>query len=260
MRKALHLLFGGLTRSLIVFAVLALLIAGGPFIAGWFDDRGIPGATIVLLGLALGACASGFAFFFTMTPRRKRRRALRKLAGELGLPYREKVWLTRDVRALPSFQLISGWVVHDGIEGRRGSEPLYVFSRSGSPDAYEPTRWALCAATTTSLAAPQLLIGPRHLSVDEQPLFDQVLFESEAFDRVWEVMADNHRLASTIVDQRMMAWLLDREPNMSFELGGSWAMTVTHGVDPETPADLVRALDGFLEHLPRLALTELDRG
>jgi hypothetical protein len=258
-RKALRLLFGGLTRSLMVFAALALLIAAGPFIASWFDDRGIPGATIVLLGLALGACASGFAFFFTMTPRRKRRRALRKLAYELGLPYREKVWLTRDVRVLPSFQLTE-WVAHDGIEGHRGSEPLYVFSGSWSPDGYEPTRWALCAATTTPLDAPQLLIAPQHLSVDEQPLSDEVVFESEAFDRAWEVVADDHRLASTIVDQRMMAWLLERKPNMSFELGGAWAMTMTHRADPEAPADLVSALDGFLAHLPRVAVTELDRG
>jgi hypothetical protein len=37
-------------------------------------------------------------------------------------------------------------------------------------------------------------------------------------------------------------------------------MAVIHRIDPETPADLVRALDGFLEHLPRVAMTELDRG
>jgi hypothetical protein len=258
-RKALHLMFGGLTRSVIALGAFALLIAGGPFIASWFDDRGVSGATIVLLGLALGACASGFAFF-TMTPRRKRSRALRKLARELGLPYREKIWLPRSVRTLPSFQLTPGWVAHDGIEGNRGSGPLLVFARSWIPDSYEPTRWALCAATTTTLEAPQLLIGPRHHSVDEQPLFDQILFESEAFDRLWEVRTDDHFLASTIVDQRMMAWLLEREPNMSFELSGSWAMTVTHGVEPETPADLVTALDGFLEHLPRIAITRLDRG
>ena len=252
-------MFGGLTRSVIAFAALALLIATGPLIAGWFDERGMPGGTIVFLSLALGAGASGFAFFFTMTPRRKRSRALRKLAHELGLPYREKVLPTRDVRALPSFRLISDPVIHDGIEGRRGSEPLYVFSRSWSPEGYEPTRWALCAATLTALAAPQLLIGPRHYSLDERPLFDQVLFESETFDRIWEVRTDDHRLASTIVDQRMMAWLLEREPNMSFELGGPWAMTVTQRADPEAPAELVRALDGFLEHLPRVAFSELDR-
>jgi hypothetical protein len=252
-------MFGGLTRSLIVLAALVLLIAAGPFIAGWFDDRGIPGATIVLLGLAIGACASGFAFFFTMTPRRKRRRALRELAGELGLPYREKVRLTRDARELPSFQLVE-WVVHDGVEGYRGAEPLCVFSGSWSPDGYEPTRWALCAATSTPLEAPQLLIAPRHLSVDERPLSDEVLFESEAFDLAWKVMADDHRLASTIVDQRMMAWLLQQEPNMSFELGGAWAMTVTHRADLEAPADLISALDSFLAHLPRVAVTELDRG
>lgn len=138
--------------------------------------------------------------------------------------------------------------------------PLYVFARSWSPDEYEPTRWALCAATTTTLSAPQLLIGPRHHSVDEQPLFDEVLFESEAFDRVWEVRTDDHLLASTIVDQRMMAWLLERAPNMSFELGGSWAMTTTHGVYREAPADLISALDGFLAHLPRVAMKGLHRG
>jgi hypothetical protein len=259
-RKALHLMFGGLTRSAIALAAFALLIAGGPFIAGWFDDRGIPGATIVLLVLAIGACASGFALFFTMTPRRKRSRALRKAADELGLPYREKIWLPRSVRTLPSFRLTPGWTAHDGVEGHRDSGPLLVFARSWTPDGYEPTGWALCAATTTTLAAPQVLIGPRHLSVDEQPLFDQVLFESETFDRLWEVRTDDHLLASTIVDQRMMVWLLEREPNMSFELGGPWAMTVTHGIDPGTPADLVSALDGFLAHLPRVAVTELDRG
>jgi hypothetical protein len=139
-RKALHLMFGGLTRSLIAFGAFALLIGAGPFIAAWFDDRGIPGAAIVLLVLATGACASGFAFFFTMTPRRRRSRALRKLAGDLRLPYREKVWLSRDVRTLPSFQLLAGWVAHDGIEGHRDSGPLFVFARSWSPDEYEPTR------------------------------------------------------------------------------------------------------------------------
>jgi hypothetical protein len=259
-RKALHLMFGGMTRSAIVFSVLVLLIAAGPVIAGWFDERGLPGGTIVFLGLALGTGASGFAFFFTMTPRRNRSRALRKLARELGLPYRQRVWLTRDVRALPSFQLNSQCVIHDGIEGYRGSEPLYVFSCSWSPEAYEPTRWVLCAATLTALSSPRLLIGPRHYSVDERPLFEQVLFESEMFDRIWAVRTDDHRLASTIVDQRMMAWLLEREPNMSFELAGPWGMTVTQRVNPEAPADLVSALDGFLEHLPHVAISELGRG
>jgi hypothetical protein len=57
-----------------------------------------------------------------------------------------------------------------------------------------------------------------------------------------------------------MAWLLEREPNMSFELAGPWGMTVTQRVNPEAPADLVSALDGFLEHLPHVAISELGRG
>jgi hypothetical protein len=47
---------------------------------------------------------------------------------------------------------------------------------------------------------------------------------------------------------------------MSFELAGPWGMTVTQRVNPEAPADLVSALDGFLEHLPHVAISELGRG
>ena len=57
----------------------------------------------------------------------------------------------------------------------------------------------------------------------------------------------------------MMAWLLGRRPDVSFELRGAWAMAVTHGIDRSAPAALVDALDGFLEHLPHVAISELGR-
>jgi len=260
-RKVMHAMFGGFSRSLLILAALAALIAGGPFIAEWFDDHGLPGGMIVLLGIVTGTCAGGFAFFSTMIPRSTTSRALRQLGDELGLPYSKKIRLPRGVRALPSFQLMyDGWAVHDGIEGHREGGPLLVFARSWSTDGYEPTRWSICAATTALLKAPQLLVGPRHLSVDERPILDEVVFESDAFDRIWEVRTDDHLLASTIIDQRMMTWLLERRPDVSFELRGAWAMAVTHGIDRSAPAALVDALDGFLAHLPHVAISELGRG
>jgi hypothetical protein len=260
-RKVMHAMFGGLTRAMLIVVALVVIIAAGPAIAAWLDDHDLPGSAIVFIALLLAAGASGFAFFFTMTPRRARTRALRQLGEELDLPYTQRIDLPRGVRALPSFQLLAGaWTVHDGIEGHRASGPLLVFARSWSTDGYEPTHWAICAATTTMLAAPKLLIGPRHPSVDERAIFDEVRFESEAFNRKWEVRTDDHLLASTIVDERMMAWLLERSPDVSFELGGPWAMTVSHGMDPASPRDLVGALDGFLGHLPHVAISQLGRG
>ncbi|MFL5790616.1 MAG: hypothetical protein ACJ76A_03850 [Actinomycetota bacterium] len=261
MRKALHALFGGLTRAVLIVIALMALIAAAPFLATWFDDRGIPGALIVGIVLLVAACSSGYAFFFTTSPNRKRSRALRQLGDEFGLPYSRRIQVPRRLRLLPSFaQLFGAYTIHDGIGGHRDDGPLLVFARSWSTDLYEPTHWALCAATTTMLAAPALLIGPRHLSVDELPIFDEMLFESDAFDHVWEVRTDDRLLASTIVDQRLMAWLLAREPDTSFELGGPWAMAVSHGMDPTAGRALVDALNGFLQHLPRVAISELGRG
>jgi hypothetical protein len=130
-----------------------------------------------------------------------------------------------------------------------------VFARSWTPDVYESTDWSFCAATTTELDGPTVQIYPRHLSLDERELYQELALESDEFDRVWRVRTDDLRFASAVVDQRMMAWLLDQEPVVSFDLGGRWAMAVSHRDGADVAAELVASLDGFLMRVPRAAFS-----
>ncbi len=150
------------------------------------------------------------------------------------------------------------WSVLDGIEGHHEGAPLLVFARSWTPDVYETTEWSFCAATTTELDGPSVQICPRHLSLDEREVYEELALESE-FDRFWRVRTDDPRFASAVVDQRMMLWLLDQEPIVSFDLGGPWPMAVSHRDEPDVAAGLVGTLDGFLARVPRAAFSLFGR-
>jgi len=76
--------------------------------------------------------------------------------------------------------------------------------------------------------------------------------ESERFNRRFEVRSADRRFTSTLLDQRMMEWLLEQVPGVGFEVLGGRLMVfrprVTTSLD-----DLARAVelhDGFLERVP----------
>ena len=249
-------LLGGETRSLVLYGCVAVLFICGPFIAGWLDARGLPGAGLVLIAIVFAALVAGYAVYSTF-PRSARSRELIRLGADLDVPYRRKMALPHEIYSLPSFRLMASgtWSVLDGIEGHHDGAPLLVFARSWTPDVYETTEWTFCAATTTELDGPVVQICPRHLSLDERELYEELALESDEFDRLWRVRTNDLRFASTVVDQRMMAWLLDQKPIVSFDLGGRWAMAVSHRDGADVAAGLVEALDGFLARVPRAAFS-----
>ena len=77
--------------------------------------------------------------------------------------------------------------------------------------------------------------------------------ESEEFNRRFDVRAADRRFANALLDQRMMAWLLEQAPDSGFEIVDGRLMVfrarVTASLD-----DVARALelaDGFSQRVPR---------
>jgi hypothetical protein len=260
MGRLRYRLLGGETRSFVLYACVAALFIAGPFLAGWLDAHGLPGAGLVLIAIALAALAAGYAVYSAL-PRNARSRELIRLGADLDVPYRRRMALPHPIYALPSFRLMASgtWSVLDGIEGHHNGAPLLVFARSWTPDVYEATEWSFCAATTTDLDGPTVQICPRHLSLDERVVYEELTLESDQFDRLWRVRTDDLRFASAVVDQRMMAWLLDQDPVVSFDLGGPWAMAVSHRDGADVAARLVESLDGFLKRVPHAAFSLFGR-
>ena len=86
--------------------------------------------------------------------------------------------------------------------------------------------------------------------------------ELEEFNRRFEVGSADRRFATALLDARMMAWLLQQEPGIGFEVLDGRLMVfrprATTSLD-----DVARALallDGLLERIPRILRTDRPKG
>jgi hypothetical protein len=75
-------------------------------------------------------------------------------------------------------------------------------------------------------------------------------FESEEFNRAFEVRCDDRRFAHTLIDARMIAWLLANGRQLSFEVVGDRVLCYRKRVDPVAYLGLFGATKGFRERIP----------
>ena len=77
--------------------------------------------------------------------------------------------------------------------------------------------------------------------------------ESEAFDRRFRILTVDRAAAVAIVDQRMMAWLLDGPSDLAFETAGPW-LVCSAPAGPVAQRDgLIAAVVDLRDHLPRVS-------
>jgi len=231
-----------------VFALL-LFIGGDP------DAREMAG-TFVVLAVTIGGL-SWLGYHYRVRPRRE---SFEGQARDLG--FRAEPGDPVRLLDLP-FTLFGRMASVRDIEntamGSRGGAELviadywYAPSSDTSRDDYK--RYT-CILAATPGGWPDLSVFPEGLASRLRSTFamPDVRFESEAFNRRFEVHADDRRFASAFVDARMMAWLLEQVPGMGFEVLGGRLMVfrprVTTSVD-----DVSRALElfeGLTERVPRV--------
>ena len=96
-----------------------------------------------------------------------------------------------------------------------------------------------------AIAAALLLLLAAGLSV--------IGTESEAFDRRFRILTVDRAAAVAIVDQRMMAWLLDGPSELAFETAGPW-LVCSAPTGPVVQRDgLIAAVMGLRDQLPRVS-------
>lgn len=77
-------------------------------------------------------------------------------------------------------------------------------------------------------------------------------FESEAFDRAFEVWSPDPRFANALIDARMMEWLLSLPTPWGFEAAGGMLLGYTGLRQPWEVEDVLSTAAGFLEHAPQV--------
>jgi hypothetical protein len=145
--------------------------------------------------------------------------------------------------------VISG--VHDGVPMRIFDYWYYDESggRGGRSRTYHPFT---CALATIPAACPRLRLGHEDFLTrlgDHLGLGD-VELEYDDFNRRFRVKCDDQKFAFSLLDGKMMQWLLGADHFNSVEVDGPWVLLVEPKLDPARWLDLGSWLDQFYRQIP----------
>ena len=109
-----------------------------------------------------------------------------------------------------------------------------------------------CGLISTGAAWPQLTLGP-------EGFFDRVMdviggadiqFESEEFNREWEVRSSDPRFASALIDPEMMLFLMEKAEGARVEVQGPWILFSGEQRDPDSLPQAIASAEAFREGIP----------
>jgi hypothetical protein len=219
----------------LLFTVLAV---GG-------DER----AVFVMLALCVGGIA-----LVNLYRTFSRRSAVEREARRLGLSFsRRDPFRVLDADfhpflrfgKLPGTQRVENvvWGVRDGREVR-----AFDYRRPGEDEIQYS-----CAMVRIPDGWPSLLVrrhGPLDVARNAAGL-QRIEFELDEFNRRFEVRSDDRRLASAVIDQRMIGWLLESDPALGFQLQEGWLLAWMPQLPPDELERTLTTAEGFHERIPR---------
>ena len=109
-----------------------------------------------------------------------------------------------------------------------------------------------CGLISTGAAWPQLTLGP-------EGFFDRVMdviggddlqFDSDEFNREWEVRSSDPRFASALIDSEMMLFLMEKAEGACVEVHGPWILLSGEQRDAESLPQAIASAEAFREGIP----------
>ncbi len=89
--------------------------------------------------------------------------------------------------------------------------------------------------------------------------FRDIEFESDEFNRRFQVRCDDRAFAFKLIDVRMMQWLTSLEAPLCFEVRGDRLLAYSHRLRPHELVVLLGGAKFFIDRIPRLVWNEYGR-
>lgn len=212
-------------------------------------------ALVIVLGIVIVAAAAWFSFQAKI----KRRRELFAVAARLGLEF--SVPDPFGLVDLP-FALFSkgdGRGCENVLSGSWRGAQVKAFdywyyekstdSRGGSSRTYH--RFS-CALFPISAGCPHLTLQRENLltRLADAVGFHDIEFESEEFNRAFQVKSSDRKFAYALIDARMMQWLIAGGGDCAYELAGPSVLCATRRLRPAAIEWLLGRAHDFADHVP----------
>ena len=221
----------------------------------------IPALVFVLILAAVGT-----GVWLSYRAKQRRREALFGFATERGLEYSRV-----DPFALPSSYAFHLFGMGDG----RGCENVLSGTWDGLP-VREADYWYYTESSDSkggrsksysyfSVVVADLDCSVPRVSISKETLLTRAAehlgasdldFESEEFNRMFKVTAQDPQVAYQLIDPRMMNWLLSTGGAFGFEVVGPNLLVYSHRRRPTELIPLFGSAQLFRDHIPRLVRTE----
>lgn len=215
--------------------------------------------TLILLLLLIAAVAG--AAYVQYYLKKKRREEIAMMARQLGLSYSRED--TIGLLSYPFALFRKG----DG----RGTENLLTGTWQDLP-VVECDYWYYDESTDSeghtsktyhyfSTAIVQMEAFGSPLTVSRESVFTKladhmglpdIQFETDEFNKTFNVKCKDRKFANDIIDQRMMQWLLKAGDEWSFEVSGRDVLVFCKRRKPMELVPLLGTAKGFLDHVPRV--------
>jgi len=215
---------------------------------------------IVLILAALGAIII-FLIWLQFHLQAKRRQEFFLTATKLGLTYeREDPFGTVDL-PFALFGRGDGRGIENVMHGQAAGMRVRLFdywyyeeshdTKGGTSRSYH--RFS-CAMTWFEADCPHLTLAHEGIlsRLADKLGFRDIEFESEEFNRAWQVSSDDRRFASAFVDARMMEWLLGEGGVGSYEVMGPLLLCSMGRLKPAEHENLLEVLRRFRARVPEV--------
>jgi len=213
-------------------------------------------AWIVLLVAALAGAA-----WWSWYSRKKRQEELAFVAGQLGLSYAEDDPF--DLLGEP-FELLSRgdgqgvenvlWGTYQGLDVRAFDYWYYTETRNSEGHTSRSYSRFNAVIVPVGAACSNLTIANENVLTalaDHVGLRD-IGFESEEFNRTFNVKSPDRKFANDLIDARMMAWLLAQAQGYAFEVVGAQVLVYRKRLGPAEVVSLLGTAKAFVDHVPEV--------
>lgn len=194
----------------------------------------------------------------------RRRQGLAQLASRYGFTYTLHAPPGLLAYGFPLFFKGDGRGAENGIVGEWKSMPFkaadfWYFTESRDSKGNRTKNYSRFSVAVLELDAwlPDIDIHRENVFTllgDKLGLKD-IDFESEEFNRAFQVKAKNRKFAFELVDPRMMQWLLSCDRRFGFEVHGKGVLIYSKRLKPAEMLPLIATLKEFEERVPRLVWT-----
>jgi hypothetical protein len=202
----------------------------------------------------------GVIAWFSWRAKLRRREELARTAASLGMQY-----ATEDPFNLVDlpFQLFGKgdgrgtenvlWGAWQGLDLKCFDYWYYTESTDSKGHRTRSYSRFSCSLTELDVGGAPVTITPETFfsRIADHIGFQDISFESEDFNRTFQVKCDDAKFATDLVDARMMQWLL-ADPGWSFELSGRTLLCYCGRVRPAELIPVMGRLKEFHEHVPRV--------